>query len=67
MIRSSHAAFLAHAPCGLGVVFQHPARRDYSAGEKLLRWDRPDQRRTDPISGIPVQPQGKHDNVRCQL
>ena len=26
MIRASHAAFLAHVPCGLGVVFQHPAR-----------------------------------------
>jgi len=34
MIRSSHAAFLAHAPCGLGVVFQHPAR-DFSRKSKL--------------------------------
>ena len=26
MVRASHAAFLAYVPCGLGVLFQHPAK-----------------------------------------
>jgi hypothetical protein len=34
MICASHAAFLAHVPCGLGVVFQHPARRV----EAMIGW-----------------------------